>query len=167
MNGDEGGTKLMELSYDSGGKWKLFCGEETTKEHSSTWERGKPHQVAIVLQNGNQSSAYVDGRRVGGDEPCVLGNKNDKGISYFYIGGDGDSTGSQDEFPVTVTNVFLYNRPLTFPGGNADLEKVTDSPPETPQPIETVTESVEEDKKTAPPATTSSEAPGVQATLQQ
>ncbi|EKF32209.1 trans-sialidase, putative, partial [Trypanosoma cruzi marinkellei] len=29
MNGDEGGTKLMELSYNSGGKWKLFCGEET------------------------------------------------------------------------------------------------------------------------------------------
>ncbi|EKF38869.1 trans-sialidase, putative, partial [Trypanosoma cruzi marinkellei] len=111
MNGDEGGTKLMELSYNSGGKWKLFCGEETTKEHSSNWERGKPHQVAIVLQNGNQGFSYIDGRRVEG-APFDLKDKGAKMISHFYIGGDGDITGSDEGVSVTVRNVLLYNRPL-------------------------------------------------------
>ncbi|RNC44320.1 trans-sialidase, partial [Trypanosoma cruzi] len=65
--GTEGGSKLMELSYNSEKKWKLFCATETNREHSSTWEPEAAHQVAIVLQNGNQGSVYVDGQRVGGE----------------------------------------------------------------------------------------------------
>ncbi|RNC34511.1 trans-sialidase, partial [Trypanosoma cruzi] len=65
--GTEGGSKLMELSYNSEKKWKLFCAAETNREHSSTWEPEAAHQVAIVLQNGNQGSVYVDGQRVGGE----------------------------------------------------------------------------------------------------
>ncbi|RNF01918.1 trans-sialidase, partial [Trypanosoma cruzi] len=64
MSGD-GNPVLLGLSYENGGKWKLNCGGGTTKELKSTSETERTHQVAIVLQNGNQSSAYVDGQPVG------------------------------------------------------------------------------------------------------
>ncbi|EKF28643.1 trans-sialidase, putative, partial [Trypanosoma cruzi marinkellei] len=103
MNGDKNPV-LLRLSYNSGGKWKLSCGGEMVKELSSNWEPKKTHQVAIVLQNGNQSSAYVDGKSMG-EATCAVENKNSKGISHFYIGGDGGSAGSGEGVPVTVTNV--------------------------------------------------------------
>ncbi|EKF98934.1 trans-sialidase, putative, partial [Trypanosoma cruzi] len=106
----------MELSYDKEKKkWKLLCGEEMPKELSSTWEKETTHHVVILLRNGTQGSAYVDGQCVGGDVPCALGNKDLKEISHFYIGGDGNSAGgagSEEDVSVTVTNVLLYNRPL-------------------------------------------------------
>ncbi|EAN81460.1 trans-sialidase, putative, partial [Trypanosoma cruzi] len=83
----------------------------TTKELRSNWEPETTHQVAIVLRNGKQGSAYVDGQRVG-DASCELKNTDSKGISHFYIGGDGGSAGSKEDVPVTATNVLLYNRPL-------------------------------------------------------
>ncbi|PBJ76115.1 trans-sialidase [Trypanosoma cruzi cruzi] len=107
-----GGKKLMELSYDNGKKWVLLCGDETPKEHSSTWEKEKTQHVVLLIRNGNQGTAYVDGQRVGGDEQCELKTKASKEISHFYIGGDGDKTGRQEGVSVTVTNVLLYNRPL-------------------------------------------------------
>ncbi|RNF12826.1 trans-sialidase [Trypanosoma cruzi] len=109
MAGDEK-KKLMELSYDNGKKWVLLCGDETPKEHSSTWEKEKTQHVVILLRNGNQGTAYVDGERVGEDAQCQLENTEPKGISHFYIGGDGDSavsTESQEGVSVTVTNVLL------------------------------------------------------------
>ncbi|KAF5219248.1 hypothetical protein ECC02_007757 [Trypanosoma cruzi] len=110
MNG-EGEKKLMELSYDKEGKWQVLCSGKTTKELRSNWEPETTHQVAIVLRNGKQGSAYVDGQRVG-DASCELKNTDSKGISHFYIGGDGGSAGSKEDVPVTATNVLLYNRPL-------------------------------------------------------
>ncbi|ESS59409.1 trans-sialidase [Trypanosoma cruzi Dm28c] len=110
----QGEKKVFGLSYDSGKKRILFFGGGQNKDHSSTWEPGKTHQLAIVLQNGNQSTAYVDGVRVE-DETCSLENTNSKEISHFFIGGDGgntENTGSQEGFSVTVSNVLLYNRPL-------------------------------------------------------
>ncbi|EKF99451.1 trans-sialidase, putative, partial [Trypanosoma cruzi] len=58
----------------------------------------------------------VDGQRVGGDVPCALGNTDSEAVSHFYIGGDGNSAGGVSEVQdvsVTVTNVLLYNRPLS------------------------------------------------------
>ncbi|RNC35142.1 c71 surface protein [Trypanosoma cruzi] len=107
----KGNPVLLGLSYDSGGKWKLLCGGGTSMEHSSTWEKKIPYRVAIVLQNGSQGSAYVDGQRVG-DAPCELKVTDSNEISHFYIGGDGGSAGRQDDVSVTVSNVLLYNRPL-------------------------------------------------------
>ncbi|KAF8299907.1 putative trans-sialidase, Group V [Trypanosoma cruzi] len=104
-------TVLLGLSYDKEGKWQVLCGGKTTKELRSNWEPETTHQVAIVLRNGTQGSAYVDGQRVG-DAPCGLNNTDSKGISHFYIGGDGGSAGSKEDVPVTATNVLLYNRPL-------------------------------------------------------
>ncbi|PWV17877.1 putative trans-sialidase, Group V [Trypanosoma cruzi] len=104
-------TVLLGLSYDKEGKWQVLCGGKTTKELRSNWEPETTHQVAIVLRNGTQGSAYVDGQRVG-DAPCELNNTDSRGISHFYIGGDGGSAGSKEDVPVTATNVLLYNRPL-------------------------------------------------------
>ncbi|KAF8281943.1 putative trans-sialidase, Group V [Trypanosoma cruzi] len=102
---------LLGLSYDKEGKWQVLCSDGTTKELRSNWEPETTHQVAIVLRNGKQGSAYVDGKRVG-DASCELKSTDSKGISHFYIGGDGGSAGSKEGVPVTVTNVLLYNRPL-------------------------------------------------------
>ncbi|EKG02655.1 trans-sialidase, putative [Trypanosoma cruzi] len=113
MAGDSENTVLLGLSYNKEKKWILLCGDGKTKELKSTWEPGKKHQVAIVLQNGSQISAYVDDQPVGGDEQCALETTDSKEISHFYIGGDGDKTRSQGDVSVTVTNVLLYNRPLT------------------------------------------------------
>ncbi|KAF8282364.1 putative trans-sialidase, Group V, partial [Trypanosoma cruzi] len=113
MKGDSENTVLLGLSYNKEKKWILLCGDGKTKELKSTWEPGKKHQLAIVLQNGSQISAYVDDQPVGGDEQCALKNADSKGISHFYIGGDGDMTRSQEGVSVAVTNVLLYNRPLT------------------------------------------------------
>ncbi|ESS62180.1 trans-sialidase [Trypanosoma cruzi Dm28c] len=104
-------TVLLGLSYGKEGKWQMLCGGKTAKELRSNWKPETTHQVAIVLRNGTQGSAYVDGQRVG-DAPCGLNNTDSKGISHFYIGGDGGSAGSKEDVPVTATNVLLYNRPL-------------------------------------------------------
>ncbi|EKF26153.1 trans-sialidase, putative [Trypanosoma cruzi marinkellei] len=113
MNGDEK-TVLLGLSYNKKAKkWTLLCGVKTNSEKpSSKSEAEKTYQVAIVLRNGTQGSAYVDGESVG-EATCELKNKDPKGISHFYIGGDGGSAGSQEGVSVTVANVLLYNRPLS------------------------------------------------------
>ncbi|ESS60977.1 trans-sialidase [Trypanosoma cruzi Dm28c] len=112
--GSDGGKNLIELSYETGKKWKVLCGKETPKELSSKSEE-TTHHVVILLRNGNQGSAYVDGQRVGGDVSCALGNKDSEAISHFYIGGDGGakSVSEVQDVSVTVTNVLLYNRPLS------------------------------------------------------
>ncbi|RNE96637.1 putative trans-sialidase, partial [Trypanosoma cruzi] len=114
MNDDEK-TVLLGLSYNNKEKkWKLPCGKEADKELSSTLEE-TTHHVVILLRNGTQGSAYVDGQRVGGDVPCDLKNRKDKKVSHFYIGGDGNSADGVSEVQdvsVTVRNVLLYNRPL-------------------------------------------------------
>ncbi|ESS57535.1 trans-sialidase [Trypanosoma cruzi Dm28c] len=112
---DDGETVLLGLSYENGGKWQVLCIGGPIKDQSVTWEKDTKHQVVLMLRNGTQGSAYVDGKPVGGDVPCDLINKKDKKISHFYIGGDGNSAGgagSEEDVSVTVTNVLLYNRPL-------------------------------------------------------
>ncbi|KAF8277424.1 putative trans-sialidase, Group V [Trypanosoma cruzi] len=104
-------TKVMELSYGSGKKWHVLCGDGTFKELSSTWETETQYQVAIVLQNGEQGSVYVDGQRVGNAQLALQDIEGSKEISHFYIGGDGGQEG-QEGVSVTVSNVLLYNRPL-------------------------------------------------------
>ncbi|KAF8284843.1 putative trans-sialidase, Group V [Trypanosoma cruzi] len=116
MSGDGKKTKLMELSYDSEKKWQLLCGGKTTKENSNTWEKEKTQHVVLLIRNGSQVSAYVDGKQVGEDVPRELENTHSKGISHFYIGGDGENAAnkeSREGVSVTVTNVLLYNRPLS------------------------------------------------------
>ncbi|PBJ68784.1 trans-sialidase [Trypanosoma cruzi cruzi] len=133
--GTDGGTKLMELSYGSGKKWQVLCCDGTTKGLKSTWDTQRQYQVAIVLQNGTQGSVYVDGQRVCESVQSNFENAESKGISHFYIGGDGgnaENTAGDEGVSVTVSNVLLYNRPLTFTGGSAELEEDIASPSEAP-----------------------------------
>ncbi|ESS61783.1 trans-sialidase [Trypanosoma cruzi Dm28c] len=111
---DGGKTVLFGLSYnDNEKKWILLCGGGENKKYSSDWETKTSEHVVVLLRNGNQSSAYVDGQPVGGDEQCELKTKASKEISHFYIGGDGGSAEGQEGVSVTVSNVLLYNRPLS------------------------------------------------------
>ncbi|RNF01751.1 trans-sialidase [Trypanosoma cruzi] len=113
MKGDKS-TVLLGLSYNNKEKkWQLQCGGGTNSDGlSSTGEPGTKRHVVILLRNGNQGTAYVDGQRVG-NEQCALGSTETQEISHFYIGGDGDKTRKQGDVSVTVTNVLLYNRPLS------------------------------------------------------
>ncbi|KAF8278276.1 putative trans-sialidase, Group V [Trypanosoma cruzi] len=111
INDGDNNPVLLGLSYDNEKKWQVLCSGQTTTEHSSTWEPQTQYQVAIVLQNGGQGSAYVDGKPLEG-VPFDLKDKGSKVISHFYIGGDGDSAEGQEGVSVTVTNVLLYNRLL-------------------------------------------------------
>ncbi|PWU90056.1 putative trans-sialidase, Group V [Trypanosoma cruzi] len=111
MNDEQ--RKSFGLSYEKG-KWKLLCSDgPNSVEQSRVSESDKTQHVLILLRNGTQGSVYVDGQPVGGDTPCALGNTDSKGISHFYIGGDGDKRRSQEGVSMTVTNVLLYNRPLS------------------------------------------------------
>ncbi|KAF8298309.1 putative trans-sialidase, Group V [Trypanosoma cruzi] len=110
---DDENPVLLGLSYNGGGKWKLSCGGGAdTEDQSVNLATETTHHVVILLRNGTQGSAYVDGQRVGGDEACALKVTEDKRISHFYIGGDRDGAEDQEGFSVTVSNVLLYNRPL-------------------------------------------------------
>ncbi|PWV03393.1 putative trans-sialidase [Trypanosoma cruzi] len=109
---DDDKTVLLGLSYNSQNKWQVLSSGTVTEGQSSDWDPETQYQVAIVLQNGNQGSAYVDGKLVGSAQ-CECENTKDKEISHFYIGGDGGSAGGQEVVPVTVRNVLLYNRPLS------------------------------------------------------
>ncbi|EKG08298.1 trans-sialidase, putative, partial [Trypanosoma cruzi] len=156
MNGDDNGkTIFLGLSYDNKEKkWILLCGDGKKTVHSSTWETQTDttqYQLAIVLQNGTQGSAYVDGQRVLENVQCKLESVEDKKISHFYIGGDeanAKNTEGQGGVSVTVRNVLLYNRPLddneitalnaikppiTPPKETLEQEIVLPSPGRTPQ----------------------------------
>ncbi|ESS55062.1 trans-sialidase [Trypanosoma cruzi Dm28c] len=161
--GSDGVNKLMELSYETGKKWQALCGDGTTAEHSSTWEAEKTYQVAIVLRNGNHGSVYVDGKRVCVSVQSNLANTESKGISHFYIGGDGGSaenTAGDEDVSVTVSNVLLYNRPLTFTGGSADLEEDIASPSEAPAEQASSQQSRKKREAQQVPAASSSHAVG-------
>ncbi|RNC44305.1 putative trans-sialidase, partial [Trypanosoma cruzi] len=133
--GSDGVIKIMELSYGSGKKWQALCCDGTTKRLKGTWDPQRQYQVAIVLQSGTQGSVYVDGQRVCESVQSDLENAESKGISHFYIGGDGvnaENTAGAEGVSVTVRNVLLYNRPLAFTGGIADLEEDIASASEAP-----------------------------------
>ncbi|KAF8284900.1 putative trans-sialidase, Group VI [Trypanosoma cruzi] len=151
---DDGNPVLFGLSYNKEKKWQLLCGGENSEDHSSNLATETTHHVVILLRNGTQGSAYVDGQRVGRDEACDLKNTEDKKISHFYIGGDGNSAGGVSEVQdvsVTVTNVLLYNRPLDDDEINAlntklsipkakDAKTVKVTPPVVTKPITLETE---------------------------
>ncbi|EKG06967.1 trans-sialidase, putative [Trypanosoma cruzi] len=103
---DRAGTNFIGLSCTAEGKWEtVFNGVKMTS--SSTCEPGKEHQVAIMLQD-NRGLVCVDDVIVGSSETMPTLERRGTEISEFYFGG-GDGG-----INVTVTNVLLYNRPLSF-----------------------------------------------------
>ncbi|ESS60190.1 trans-sialidase [Trypanosoma cruzi] len=130
---DDDKTVLLGLSYNSQKKWQVLSSGTVTEGQSSDWATETQYQVAIVLQNEKQGSAYVDGKLVGSAQ-CECENTKVKEISHFYIGGDGGSAEDQEVVSVTVRNVLLYNRPL----GDTEIaalakKKITIPKPEVPK----------------------------------
>ncbi|RNC33854.1 trans-sialidase [Trypanosoma cruzi] len=134
-NDSAGKTVFLGLSYNNNEKkWMLLCDGRENKGLSNPWQPGKKHQVAIVLQNGTQGTAYVDGQPVG-DAPCELGSTESQEISHFFIGGEERSAGCagrQEDVSVTVTNVLLCNRPLSAADIGALNPNKAPIPPEVP-----------------------------------
>ncbi|RNF09826.1 trans-sialidase-like protein [Trypanosoma cruzi] len=131
MLGDAESPYFMRLSYTADNKWEtMFKGKAKTTTESSTWEAGKEHQVALMLQ-GNKASVYIDGKSLGEEEVPLKGETPLELFGFCFGACDFDDGGedekaspekSSQEEPspkknvkkprVTVTNVFLYNRPL-------------------------------------------------------
>ncbi|RNF01535.1 putative trans-sialidase [Trypanosoma cruzi] len=84
-------------------KWETtFEGKTTTR--SSTWEPKEEHQVALMLQ-GNKASVHIDCHLLA--EEVLLAGGRPPEVLRFCFGACGGH-----ESHVTVTNVFLYSRPL-------------------------------------------------------
>ncbi|EAN89832.1 trans-sialidase-like protein [Trypanosoma cruzi] len=103
-------TLFIGLSYGTDGTWETVFNGETTKS-GSTWRPGKEHQVAIMLQDGNKGSVYVDGASVGSLATLPTPEVRGAEIADFYFVG-GEDEEDKKSSSVTVKNVFLYNRPL-------------------------------------------------------
>ncbi|ESS63072.1 trans-sialidase [Trypanosoma cruzi Dm28c] len=119
--GDARPEYFMRLSYTADNKWETMLeGKDTTKTEGSAWEPRKEHQLALMLQ-GNKASAYIDGKSLGEGEVPLTGEKP-LGLFGFCFGACeiGDGVEEEKASPkkigkkprVTVTKVFLYNRPL-------------------------------------------------------
>ncbi|RNE96922.1 putative trans-sialidase [Trypanosoma cruzi] len=95
----------MGILYTADSKWVTMFDGKNTMTEGSTWEPKKEYQVALMLQ-GNKASVYIDGLSLGEEEAQLTGERQLE-LAYFCFG----ACGIQN-FPVTVKNVFLYNRPL-------------------------------------------------------
>ncbi|KAF8286982.1 putative trans-sialidase, Group II [Trypanosoma cruzi] len=104
-------TLFIGLSYGTDGTWETVFNGETTKS-GSTWEPGKEYQVALMLQDGNKGSVYVDGVIVGNLATLPTPEVREAEIADFYFVG-GEDEKDKKSSSVTVKNVFLYNRPLS------------------------------------------------------
>ncbi|EKG03026.1 trans-sialidase, putative, partial [Trypanosoma cruzi] len=156
---------IMRLSYTADKTWvKMFKGETKPTTEGGTWEAGKEYQVALMLQ-GNKASVYIDGESLG-EEEVPLTDEKPPELFAFCFGACGEEEDSQEERSqeessqvnprpvkpspekigkkprVTVTNVFLYNRPLnsTEMGAIKDRKPVPKRAPETqvkiaPKPV--------------------------------
>ncbi|PBJ77185.1 trans-sialidase [Trypanosoma cruzi cruzi] len=104
MLADTNSQYTMGVLYTADKEWvTIFKGKKTTE--SGTWEPGKEYQVALMLQ-GNKSSVYVDGKSLGEEELPLQSERPLEYLSFCF------GACSIKNFPVTVKNVFLYNRPL-------------------------------------------------------
>ncbi|KAF8284896.1 putative trans-sialidase, Group II [Trypanosoma cruzi] len=120
---DAGPPYIMRLSYTADNKWETMFNGETTKQ-GGTWVPKKEYQVALMLQ-GNKASVRIDGKSLG-EEEALSTDERPLDVAGFCFGacdsGDDGADDDEEEEPspkeigkkprVTVTNVFLYNRPL-------------------------------------------------------
>ncbi|PWU88360.1 putative trans-sialidase, Group II [Trypanosoma cruzi] len=117
--GDAEPPYIMRLSYTADNKWETMLKDETkpTTERSRPWEPKKEHQVALMLQ-GNKASVYIDGESLGEREVLLTDGTPLEPFGFCF--GACDFGDEEEDSPeeigkkplVTVTNVFLYNRPL-------------------------------------------------------
>ncbi|EKF32190.1 trans-sialidase, putative, partial [Trypanosoma cruzi marinkellei] len=122
----------MGLFYTANNKWEtMSTGRTKPTAESSTWELGKEHQVALMLQ-GNKTSVYIDGRSLGEEEVPLSGEKPLElfGLCFGACNVDGYvEVTSREEMGkkprVMVKNVFLYDRPLN----STEMQAIKDRVP--------------------------------------
>ncbi|EKF29585.1 trans-sialidase, putative [Trypanosoma cruzi marinkellei] len=102
-------TNIIGLSYSMNGNWVAVLNGELT-ESSHSFEPEKEYQVALVLCE-NKGSVYVDGEVVGSSEKIPTYETRGAEVSELFFARVND--GALDDSDVTMTNVFLYNRPLS------------------------------------------------------
>ncbi|KAF8289298.1 putative trans-sialidase, Group II [Trypanosoma cruzi] len=141
---DAGPPYIMRLSYTADNKWETMLNGETTKQ-GVTWVPKKEHQVALMLQ-GNKASVYIDGESLG-EEEALSTDERPLDVAGFCFGacdiGDDGADDDEEEEPspkeigkkprVTVTNVFLYNRPLN-PTEMTAIQDRKPAPKRAPEP---------------------------------
>ncbi|KAF5220304.1 hypothetical protein ECC02_006740 [Trypanosoma cruzi] len=101
----------MGILYTADKKMETVFKDKTTR--SSTWEPKKEYQVALMLQ-GKKASVHIDGRSLGEGEVLLTDEKSLE-LVHFCFGAcvqESSPTAAGQHSPVTVKNVFLYNRPL-------------------------------------------------------
>ncbi|ESS60867.1 trans-sialidase [Trypanosoma cruzi Dm28c] len=101
--GDTNSSHTMGILYTADNKWETIFNDKITK--SGTWEPKKEYQVALMLQ-GKKASVYIDGKLLGEEETMLTG-ETPLELAGFCFGAC-----EMHNSPVTVKNVFLYNRPL-------------------------------------------------------
>ncbi|EKF97998.1 trans-sialidase, putative, partial [Trypanosoma cruzi] len=101
--GDTNSPLAMGILYTADKKWVTMFNDNITE--SGTWEPKKEYQVALMLQ-GNKASVYIDGQSLGEREVLLTGERPLE-LAGFCFGAC-----EIHNSPVTVKNVFLYNRPL-------------------------------------------------------
>ncbi|RNC53508.1 trans-sialidase-like protein [Trypanosoma cruzi] len=106
---------IMRLSYTADNKWETMPKDETKPTTKSRpWVAKKEHQVALMLQ-GKKISVYIDGESLGEEEAPLTGETPLELFGFCFGAcefGDDDDEEAGKKPRVTVTNVFLYNRPL-------------------------------------------------------
>ncbi|KAF5221833.1 hypothetical protein ECC02_005191 [Trypanosoma cruzi] len=115
---DTNSNHTMGLSYTADKTWGTgLKGNKTTQ--SGRWEPKKGYRVALMLQ-GKKASVYINGNSLGEEEVPLKGEAPLE-LVRFCFGACGEDAGQKTK--VTVTNVFLYNRPLNSTEINALKDK--------------------------------------------
>ncbi|KAF5215476.1 hypothetical protein ECC02_011830 [Trypanosoma cruzi] len=158
--GDAEPPYFMRLSYTADNKWETISkGDKKLTTESRPWVPKKEHQVALMLQ-GNKISVYIDGESLGEEAPLTGGTPLEPfgfcfGACDFDDDDDGDGDDEEDSQEesspeesspkesspekigkkprVTVTNVFLYNRPLNSTEMSAIKDRIP-VPTRAPEP---------------------------------
>ncbi|EAN89836.1 putative trans-sialidase, Group II [Trypanosoma cruzi] len=101
--GDTNSPLTMGILYTADKTWVTMFNDKTTE--SGRWEPKKEYQVALMLQ-GKKASVYIDGKLLG-EEVTLLTGETPLELAGFCFGAC-----EMHNSPMTVKNVFLYNRPL-------------------------------------------------------
>ncbi|RNC38578.1 trans-sialidase-like protein, partial [Trypanosoma cruzi] len=120
---DTNSPLTMGILYTANKKWMTIFNDNVTE--SGSWELGKEYQVALMLQ-GKRASVYIDGESLWKEE-VPLTDETPPELFAFCFGACGEDDDEVKSSPkeivkkslVTVTNVFLYNRPLNSTEMNA------------------------------------------------
>ncbi|EKF26995.1 trans-sialidase, putative [Trypanosoma cruzi marinkellei] len=145
-----GNKTLLGLSYDNNMGWIVMPGPYPNYE--TKWEPNQTYHVVLKMHDG-VGSVYVDGKHL---STLGLPRSSDElrdAASHFYFGAC-DEQLSSGKVHATVTNVFLYNRPLNDTEiGNLNANKVAITPPKKLQAPASTAASPSVKPATAPAAT--------------